>query len=390
MITLTPNMSLPVPVVGNEVGPQWATDINGCMTILDGHTHAAGSGTQITPSGLNINSDLTVVNNNIITIRSSRYNPQSAPLALAADVGAVYVSGVDLYYNDVNGIQIRLTQAGSIVGTSGSITGLVSPASASYNSLNGTFVFQQNVNTAANIDVASVIVRKTTASSNGITIQAPTGLASDYSLILPALPGVLSVMSLDASGNMGTLGVSSTIGINAGTIIVNPASLSDTQMVAKGITAASIADNTITELQMAPLSVGTPELIDFSVTDAKRAPLNYAVAASSGAFSTGSGTPQLITNQSVNLTTSGLRPVYIQLQADASTVNDSNIGSGEIIIKRNTTIIARYSYGATLPPSSIAFVDIVPGNAINSYQAFGASTGPAFNCNNIQLIAYEL
>lgn len=394
MITLTPNMNLPVPVVGDEVGPQWAIDINDCLAILDGHTHSAGSGTQITPSGLNLNSDVTLINNNLITIRSSRYSPQLAPLALAADVGAVYVSGVDLYYNDVNGIQIRLTQAGSIVGTAGSITGLVSPASASYNSLNGTFVFQQNVNTAANIDVASVIVRKTTMSSAGITIQAPLSLSSDYSIVLPVLPGVLSLMSLDAAGNMGTLGVSSTIGISAGTVIVNPASISDTQIVPQGITNVSIANNTITETQMAPNSIGTPEIINQSVTNAKLALLNYAISASCGSFTTGTS-PTQITNFNLNITALGTRPVKIEMQADASTTNDATMGSStgtsEIVIKRNGTVISRQAFGITnVAPSLIRHVDIAPGAGAVNYTIEANTTAGAISVLNSSMIVYEM
>src|SRR4051812_48303414 len=98
----SPNMSMPVPVVGDEAGPQYAIDINACLSILDSHTHAPGSGVQITPSAININSDLPINTHNLTGIRSSRYTAQTSPLALAADLDCVYVSGVDLYYNDGN------------------------------------------------------------------------------------------------------------------------------------------------------------------------------------------------------------------------------------------------------------------------------------------------
>ena len=39
----SPNMNLPIPIVGQEVGPAWANDLNGCMSIIDGHNHTVGA-----------------------------------------------------------------------------------------------------------------------------------------------------------------------------------------------------------------------------------------------------------------------------------------------------------------------------------------------------------
>lgn len=201
--SVSPNMMLPIPGVGLTDGPQWAEDINNSLTLVDSHDHSAGQGVQITAAGININTDFPINGNNLTLIRSLRLFPQNAPLSLPADLGCLYESGVDLYYNDGNGNQVRITQAGSVTGASGSITGLVTPASASYVSGSGTFVWQQAVNTAASLDAASVIIRKTTASSPGITLAAPVGLSSDYTATLPAAPPTTtSVVSMDSSGNL--------------------------------------------------------------------------------------------------------------------------------------------------------------------------------------------
>ena len=64
-------MSLPVPAVGNESGPQYAFDLNGCFAIIDGHNHSPGSGVQINPSGILINADLPFGNNNATSLRST-------------------------------------------------------------------------------------------------------------------------------------------------------------------------------------------------------------------------------------------------------------------------------------------------------------------------------
>lgn len=195
-------MNLPIPVPGATIGPEWAEDINNCLLIIDGHMHAPNYGVQVTPSGLNINADLTFNDNNATQLRTTRFMVQSAALGTASDIGCVYVTGVDLYFNDINGNQIQITQNGGVAGSPGSISNLTSPASASYVALSQTFVWQSDVNTPANMDAGSYIFRNITASSNGITVSAPNALGSNYTLTLPTLPATQSFMTLDASGNI--------------------------------------------------------------------------------------------------------------------------------------------------------------------------------------------
>lgn len=204
---LTPNMNLTVPVPGQEPGPNWANDLNNSLAVIDAHNHSPGSGVQINPAGININSDLTWNNSyNAIALRSVRFFPQVTPISASPpDLGCLYESGVDLYYNDGSGNQIRITQSGSVSGASGTITGLPSgTASAAYNSGSGTFIFQQATSTAANLDVASVAIRYPgsypTPTGNYVQLQAPSSLASGYSITLPALPGSTSLVSLSSAG----------------------------------------------------------------------------------------------------------------------------------------------------------------------------------------------
>lgn len=200
--TISPNMGLVVPTVGVEIGPDWATDLNASLDIIDGHNHSAGQGVQVTPDGLNINSDLSFIGNNAISLRSTRFSPESSPISGVSDLNALSVSGVDLYYRDGSGNSIRMTQGGSIVGTSGSITGLVSPASATYIPGTQTFVWQSAAVTPANMDFASAIFRNLSASSKGLTLSPPNAMASDYTLTLPALPASTSIITVTSSGTM--------------------------------------------------------------------------------------------------------------------------------------------------------------------------------------------
>lgn len=195
-------MNLIVPGVGLTLGPQWATDINSSLAIIDQHNHAPGSGVPITPAGLNISADLTFNGNNAYDLRTVRFSPQtSAPIA-AADIGCLYEVGVDLFYTDGNGASIRITQSGGIAGTPGSISGLVSPASASYVSGSSKFVWQSNANVPADMDFGSAILRNLLVNSKGLTLAPPTMMAVDYTITLPTLPSVQSFVTLDSFGNM--------------------------------------------------------------------------------------------------------------------------------------------------------------------------------------------
>jgi len=51
---ISPNMNLPIPGVGQTLGPTWATDLNNSLTLVDQHNHTAGYGVPIPPAGLKV------------------------------------------------------------------------------------------------------------------------------------------------------------------------------------------------------------------------------------------------------------------------------------------------------------------------------------------------
>jgi hypothetical protein len=199
---ITPDMSLPLPVVGEQDGPEWAENLNSCLTIIDGHTHTSGSGVPITPDAIDINSDVAFNDNNATSLRTSRYTSQSAPLALPADLACVYVVAGELYYNDLDGNQVKLTEAGSPAGATGTITGLPSgTASASF--AGSTFTWSSATNTPASMNQGPTKIRQATANGYGVTVSAAGAQAADYALTLPsALPSVASLLRSDTSGNL--------------------------------------------------------------------------------------------------------------------------------------------------------------------------------------------
>ncbi len=202
---------------------------------------------------------------------------QLSPLA---DLGTLYQSGVDLFYTDGDGNPIRITQSGGVIGTPGSISGLVSPASATYVPISQTFIWQSDVNTAANMDMGSIILRNLTVSSFGLTVMPPT-LGSNYSITLPTLPVSQKIMTLDAAGNMSAPYVvdNSTIEIQANVI----------QVKDLGIITVKLADNAVTNLKLADNAVDTRNIVDGSVTRAKLN-LGSFTAPTIQKFTSGSGT----------------------------------------------------------------------------------------------------
>jgi hypothetical protein len=279
--TISPNMGLIIPTVAVDPGPDWANNVNASLTIIDGHNHANNSGVQINPDGLDINADLSFQDNNATNLRTTRFFPQGSPLSLPSDIGCLYESGVDLYYNDGSGNQIRITQGGAVTGATGTITGLPSgTAGASYSG--GVFSFNAASTTYANINVASVVLSNSSPSSNQLTLQPPSSIPSSYSITLPALPGTASLLSMDTSGNIGT---------------TMTAALADTVGVAMDATGANAVANSRTRTTGSS-TVGAGGI---------------AISSSCGNYS-GNG---YITNLSVTITTTG-RPVWVGLIADNS------------------------------------------------------------------------
>ena len=261
----------------------------------------------------------------------------------------------------------------AVAGTPGSISGLASPASASYDSGDGTFVWQSNSNTPANMDAGSYIFRNDTVNSNGITVEAPAALGSNYTLTLPAIPSQTNVMTLDTSGNMGS-------------ITYNQVGQAMTSVGADAI-AESVTRSTGTTVGL----------------------LGVAKSTSCGNFTTNSHA--FITNLTVTITTSG-RPVMLRLQSDGvtdpgglsiacqATVSGGQFVSGGINFVRNSANISYDYFGPAqgigymgVNPSSFSFVDIVGAGTYtyNVNATIGTSgSSPVFFAQDIVLVAYEL
>lgn len=384
----SPNMNLPVPVVGNEAGPQYAIDINACMAQIDAHDHTSGQGVQITPSALNINADLTFNSMNAVGLRSSRYVSQGSPISGTSDLNCISVSGVDLYYRDGNGNIVRITQSGGVAGSPGSIANLTSPASASYVAIDETFVWQSDANVAANMDFRTAILRNAGAGSFGLTLQAPT-LSGDATMTLPQVPLATNFLTIASTGTIGAA-----IPIAQGIT---------TSMIAdQNITTAKIADANVTLAKMAANSVDTAQIIDAAVTPAKMAPYNIALSSDTGSFLL-TGTLALTGVQNATLVTSG-RPVFVNLissnngsPAALNIIDPTNVPIGKLFLQRNGATISEVEIstsvvGATLEiPPAMSVID-TPSAGNYNYTLLAQISSPttAFRILNIKIQVYEL
>lgn len=385
------NMKLPVPIVGQDQGPDWASNINTSLTIIDQHDHTNGSGVPITPGGLNINSDLPFAGNNITQLRSLRLQPQAPPIpATSPDITCLYVSGVDLYYNDGTGLQIPITANGGVAGSPGSIANLAAPASASYSAGSSTFVFQSDVNTPADLDAASILLRNLTANSKALTLNPPASMGVDYTLNLPALPGATSFVTLDTSGNFGTS---------------IPISL--------GIQTSNIADLAVTTAKIADTAVTNAKVADGTLQNAKLATSNIVFSASSGNFTTTSTSITSVTNLAINITTTRYVDVQINPYSDGNTstlgalidaTGVTNVDPGGVVVQlwRNGNAIATwkmvgYQSQVSQPiiwPANMRILDNPPAQT-NTYEVLVSAvrlSGYTVTVQvfNLQLVALEI
>jgi hypothetical protein len=335
------------------------------MTQIDQHDHSTGKGTPVTPSGLNINQDLPFNDNNATELRSTNYEVQVSPLAGASDIGCLYVSGVDLYYNDENGNQIRITQSGSIAGSPGSISGLTPPASVSYSPI--TFTFQSTTATAANIDAGSFTFRDTVANAKGITVQSPVGLANNYSLVWPsALPSTAigsKFLTIDGTGN-----IADSIGPDNITTIFSSSGLSLSQQ--------SVGVN-----YLAPQQLTTASTIG-----------QVTYKDSSGVVST-SIIPNFTNLINITLSVSGNRPIYVGLVASTGGAgyisNDSPTNSASLRFYRNSNQIlsSTFSQVGDIPCSSLFTYDFAPSSTY-TYSIAGAVASSAGG-NGIEIVGFK-
>lgn len=204
--TSTPYMNLTLPEPTLEPGPQWAVELNEAFTLVDSHNHSPGYGAPIVAASLDINSDLPFNNQNATLLRSARFSNQGSPLSLPSDIGALYVSGGDFWYNNLAGQQVKITAGGSLnAGAIGGIGGDYATAGAlvSYIDATKSYLFTTDGTNYANMLSGAIKIYGSETSNFGVTLQAPSSLSASYILTLPTgLPAVQTALSVTSTGQI--------------------------------------------------------------------------------------------------------------------------------------------------------------------------------------------
>ena len=151
--TVDPITGIKIPTVGEDPGPDYATNISSALETLAHLTHTGASnsdGYKIPTAGLDINDDLSIQSHNLTDVRATILTDQNDVLSGSGDFNCVYSVDGSLYYNDSNGYPIKITAGGTVNTTSDDIF-VIKNISANYtiDYLDGYTVFNCNTTSIA-------------------------------------------------------------------------------------------------------------------------------------------------------------------------------------------------------------------------------------------------
>lgn len=399
----TPNMGLLLPSPSMTIGPQWASMVNNALATVDTHNHSPGKGALVPSSGIGINAPLNFNSQTALGLNETKYISQAIQ---TGDLNALYALGAggDLYWNDSSGHQVGIVVNGVLNASSiGGISGLGAPpgtATAGYGS--STFTWLSAPGAAAQMANGPITIYDTAVApgtGNGITIESPPSLNSAYTLRLPtALPGSLKFLIESSAGFIGYGDAdNSTLANTAGTLSVKTGGIGTAQLAAQAVTAAKIANNTITRAQ--------------------EAAVGQQVSVTSSTFSTSSSTFQSDPNMHVTLTSTG-RPIivtaissmiagggsfgvsvtqtsgFVRLSADIQIIvsGSANTTIGWVTLANTIPTGSAGTAVMTWPPSTLFTIYTPPAGTytFTVQTKTGTFAGSMVANNNMFLIAYEL
>lgn len=365
----TPNMGLVLPAVGVTIGPTWAYDLNTALEVVDNHDHTAGNGRQIVTQAIDIDAALTFNGFDAEAVGRVGLVSQAATDALPA---TVYVVGGDLFYNNAGGTPVQLTIGGSIAGSTGSISGLVPPASASFDSGTASFRWNANATTRASLDAAAIQLRQAGGvSATSITLTAPASGLTSYTLRLPnAAPATVGRFLFT-----GTTGDSSWVQPDNVTVEVSGTTLRVKDL---GINVSKLAANAVETSKIANLQVTTDKIAIHAVTHSRLGPQAveasniYPQAVDEPAIAGGAVTEPKILN--LNVTTAKLA----DLAVTTAKIDDLAVTTAKLAALSVTTAkLADLSVTAAKIAAFTITADEIAANAIiESKINNGAVTAP--------------
>jgi hypothetical protein len=221
----TPNMTLDLPVVSTTPGPTWATAVNAAFDTVDTHDHSTGNGVKITPTGLNINADLPLNENNVTEVRSVRFEDQGTVQTEPTDLGCLQLVGGDLWWVNGNGTGVQITSGAGLsfasLGTIGGDFGQPGvTASITYSDITKIFSFLQDSGITAGIYGSKLLLADASSGALSVTLVADAATGA-YTLTFPiSAPTADTVLTFNGAGT----GTFRTISGTAGEVTVTPSS----------------------------------------------------------------------------------------------------------------------------------------------------------------------
>lgn len=394
---LSPNMSLPVPGVGITTGPQWASDVNASLGIIDGHDHTSGNGVLINPGGIDINTDFPFNGFRATSLLAAVFNSQASALS---GTNFAYVVNGNLFFNDGSGNQVQMTSGGGVAGTPGSIGSLTSPAAATYSAGSKTFIWTADSGKAAAMDNGAVTIRETdVGSAKGVTLASASALVADYQLTLPsALPASTQYLTSSSSGTL-TYSTSDMIAAAMTSVGADDIGVDMTLVGANAILASS------TVWPSPTTSIADSVANARTRPNANPAAIGQIADTAAGTLTTTSTSYVSVPFQSIDIHTSG-RAVFLCIQPADSGLSGFSVSSSgssfealQIRIQRNASTVYETEIFQQPPnellvvPVSLTFVDVnitgSPGDYtyVMQIKSVGGGTVSAGNC---KMVAYEI
>lgn len=137
-MAITNFMNLDLPTVSVTLGPEWASDLNEALEVIDEHDHTSGKGKRVPTAGININAHLDFNEYKAFDLYSAQFDDQVTPLSGASNASSVSVSSGNLYYTNSSGVAVQITSGGAVVSTPGSVETL------EYTTVNGDLTIDPN------------------------------------------------------------------------------------------------------------------------------------------------------------------------------------------------------------------------------------------------------
>ena len=228
----TTNMSLNEPSVGQTAGPDWATEVNANFTTIDQHDHTSGKGVQLTPSALNINSDLEFNGNAAIELKRLTFDSSATG---SGTNFSIYQLAGNLYWYNGSGQAVQITNGSSVKTTGGSIDNMAgTDAGVDYGAPTFRFQFDTTLSNfgAGKIAHGDILLYKYDGSSGSnayVTLKYTGSSVGSNNLTFPDETGTLlstatsfgGAINIDATGGSGsiTLDAATSVSIEADTTI---------------------------------------------------------------------------------------------------------------------------------------------------------------------------